>query len=244
MARRSYFEGVQVSCFSWKLPTNLNTCPYVISWGSSVKNSCLFSPICVFNSVIYLHQYRHLDMDLVLWVRLHYSHYLFCCPPYPSFGRREHCLFQVGSCVLLTCLCLFLFWAFPPFHFEVHFDRLFCILKTCYTSKSQLGSRQVVGSQQPHPAEGLLPASHWACRLSPWLGTRFKCGHGAAKLISFGPYWGFLKWKHRIRGEVSTYISTYICVCIYSVLHIIWSLQVAHDRALFHSFFVLQIHSA
>lgn len=49
-----------------------------------------------------------MDICFILWVKIHFYRYLFCCSQCFSFGHWE--FFLVGSCVLLTQLIPFFFF--------------------------------------------------------------------------------------------------------------------------------------
>lgn len=131
-----------------------------------------------------------------------YSHHSLCRSAGPTVGHWELSLSLSGwfLCPLDTSLPPLPFWALLPFPLEAHFCRLFCILKTCYSSKSQLRRKEaglrVNGSPAPLP-----PASGWVCRRGAEVSWRspapgWKWGCKTHFLWALGG--GSLRWRTRI----------------------------------------------
>ena len=80
--------------------------PAYIVWNSSVRKIHLFSPMYLIQSFTYISMDSHIYF--LLWVIIQYCVILL-------LKLSLLWLFQLGSCVPLTCSCHFTFWALPYF---------------------------------------------------------------------------------------------------------------------------------
>lgn len=105
-----YFLTMKICCFS------LNFWPLILAficvfWLRQLYCSDLMVIFLNFpNSFYIIHWNSSVSMDtwiFIIWIVIKHYHYLICCSNFSSFGHWES--YQVGFCVLLSCLILFPF---------------------------------------------------------------------------------------------------------------------------------------